>query len=452
MSNTDSARAPSYFSQVFERQILAQKQASDEGGPTPRVRTVYIDRDPETFCDIARHLQGYHVQPKDGAHFVRLFADAQFYSLPKLISQLFESEIYISIGNKPFRLNRDIFASPGNTPNYFTIGFAMFFTQPSQVFPGLNREGLLRPPSIMPPEVPNRSPQVFEEIIQLLRGYQVHIRNEDHRQQLLRDCKYFHLKGLEQKLIAHDISWNFERRKHEITIRLEDVKPSGISIISDDNTIPTNTTTPQPGWINYSRPYVDEQPRELILEISGESAKLDPKAGRIEFSGLTKQRMAALLGVISSKLGLPVSQEWPMGLKMVESLEKANGSLRQGINAGAATRNPGNTPISDERVKVSLGEDTFLMVDGVEVNVKEFAMVGEGDESGGDGMEERNKKRKRSDDGKKEAEWVVKKGQWRLKIQPVEGKKNGVGVVLMGVNVDAFASERARNKRRVFLK
>ena len=44
------------------------------------MRTLYIDRDPDTFRDIALHLQGYHITPKDGEHFVKLFADAQFYS------------------------------------------------------------------------------------------------------------------------------------------------------------------------------------------------------------------------------------------------------------------------------------------------------------------------------------------------------------------------------------
>ena len=44
------------------------------------MRTLYIDRDPITFKDISLHLQGYHVQPRDGSHFVKMFADAQFYS------------------------------------------------------------------------------------------------------------------------------------------------------------------------------------------------------------------------------------------------------------------------------------------------------------------------------------------------------------------------------------
>lgn len=87
----ESFRAPSYFSKFFEEQL---RKNEDGGGG---VRTLYIDRDPSTFQDIARHLQGmryilpenksipneaigYHVQPRDGGHYVRIFADAQFYS------------------------------------------------------------------------------------------------------------------------------------------------------------------------------------------------------------------------------------------------------------------------------------------------------------------------------------------------------------------------------------
>ena len=68
-----SSDAPSYFSQFFEEQ-LRQNEGADN------VRTLYIDRDPATFEDISLHLQGYHVEPRDGPHFVKLFADAQFFS------------------------------------------------------------------------------------------------------------------------------------------------------------------------------------------------------------------------------------------------------------------------------------------------------------------------------------------------------------------------------------
>lgn len=73
----EKPRAPSYFSQFFLCQL---KQAEENSDHSNTVRTLYIDRDPITFTDISLHLQGYHISPRDGGHFVRLFADAQFYS------------------------------------------------------------------------------------------------------------------------------------------------------------------------------------------------------------------------------------------------------------------------------------------------------------------------------------------------------------------------------------
>ena len=52
-----SLRAPSYFSKFFEEQLRQNEDSS--GG----VRTLYIDRDPATFHDICRHLQGNSAQP-----------------------------------------------------------------------------------------------------------------------------------------------------------------------------------------------------------------------------------------------------------------------------------------------------------------------------------------------------------------------------------------------------
>ena len=92
MTRTENSRAPSYFSRFFEEQL---QQHDDSSGA---LRTLYIDRDPSTFQDICRHLQGEahchdgklirnqinkcagnYVQPRDGHNFVRLFADAQVY-------------------------------------------------------------------------------------------------------------------------------------------------------------------------------------------------------------------------------------------------------------------------------------------------------------------------------------------------------------------------------------
>lgn len=51
IDETESARAPSYFSQFFVQQIANLEEGQN-------IRTLYIDRDPITFRDIARHLQG----------------------------------------------------------------------------------------------------------------------------------------------------------------------------------------------------------------------------------------------------------------------------------------------------------------------------------------------------------------------------------------------------------
>ena len=45
-------RAPSYFSTYFEEELRREEQGN---GP---MKTLFIDRDPDTFADICRHLQG----------------------------------------------------------------------------------------------------------------------------------------------------------------------------------------------------------------------------------------------------------------------------------------------------------------------------------------------------------------------------------------------------------
>jgi hypothetical protein len=76
---TETIRAPSYFSHFFGEQL------HNNGGRAGDVKTLYIDRDPDTFRDIALHLQGYHITPRDSEHFVKLYADAQFYSCRYLV-------------------------------------------------------------------------------------------------------------------------------------------------------------------------------------------------------------------------------------------------------------------------------------------------------------------------------------------------------------------------------
>lgn len=365
------------------------EKAKENGtDPSNSIRTLYIDRDPLTFRDISLHLQGYHVSPRDGQHFVRLFADAQFYSLPRLISQLYEESIFMSIGHREFQIPRDLFSDPGNTPNFFSLGFAIFFSNPEEIFPGLVRQGLIRPPSIVPPSVPGRSADTFAELLHLLRGYPVHIRDDEHRASLLRDCRYFNFKGLEQRLIPHAISFNQTRHREEIVLRLEDILKSGISVLPDPLSQAGQLgADPAAGWVNYARPFVDEKPFELVLEIGGENMRLHfglgaaaattttstngsppppasasspspsesgpgASATRVEFFRDARTRITKLFEVIASKLNLPPTTQ-PLGLLMAAG----------GASSQPAT--PGKTPLSeDDWVKCVLEPETSITLDG----------------------------------------------------------------------------------------
>jgi len=461
-----SSDAPSYFSQFFERQV---KQAEENGEDlSSTIRTLYIDRDPMTFRDISLHLQGYHVQPRDATHFVRLFADAQFYSLPKLISQLHEESIFTSIGHREFQIPRDLFTDPGNSPNFFSLGFAMFFSHPEELFPGLDREGLLRPPSIVPSSVPGRSAETFAEILQLLRGYPLSIRDEAHRASLLRDCRYFNFKGLEQRLIPHAISFNQARQREEIALRIRDILKSGITVAPEPTSV-----DPLAGWVNYARPYIDDRSFELILEIGEECTRLHFGPGssvRAEFFREVRIRVAKLFEVIATKLNLPPTTQ-PLGLLMAKG------------GASSQPPTPGNTPLSEDLVRVVLDPEANITLDGSPWELEsdhQFGYSGAGaggnmsapSSAGGLGggqdspmstsiPQHYGRKRRRVNShgfGSSQGgaaggveEWIVKTGQWRLRIQGAKNGKAAVECVLVAVKLDAMSSEQSRNSQRPFL-
>lgn len=379
-------------------------------------------------------------------------------SVPKLVSQLYEESIFMSIGHREFQIPRDLFMDPGNSPNYFSLGFAIFFSSPDEIFPGLDREGLLRPPSILPPSVPGRSADVFEQLLHLLRGYPVHIRDDEHRQSLLRDCRYFNFKGLEQRLIPHSISYNQSRRREEIVLRLEDILKSGTTVALE----PT-AADPLAGWVTYARPYVESQSYELVLEIGGEATKLHLSSMRVEFFRDAKIRIARLFEVIAAKLNLPPTTA-PLGLLMAKG----------GASSQPAT--PGNTPLSEgDLVRAVLGPEASIVLDGkpwsppghplsavdTEAGVSPDIEFSPASVSGASSTAAQPARKRRRFDhldsvaessyGATADEWVIRTGQWRLSIRGAKNGKAAVECVLVAVKLDALSSEQTRNAARGFL-
>lgn len=327
----------------------------------------------------------------------------------------------------------------------------------------------------------------------------MHIRNDSHRAELLRDCRYFHLRGLEQKIIAHEITYNSERQKQEICLRLEDVKPSGVSYTSDDSLGEKSSIG---GWVYYARPFVDDTSYEMVVEIGGESTVLDLTDMRADFHGLAKARVSSLFQVVANKMNLPTNA--PLGLMM----------LSGGRSSQSAS--PGHTPLSEDRVKVRFETVSDITLDGESFDVDWDSSMGQvmlhgpstapsESESESDVMSEGNpskpthsmasgqqrrpqtrqtpagsssqgaaaargslpvspiqtsrlsapstKKRKRQSSQGDLGEWTIRTGQWRLRVQPnlQDSIRGGFEIVFIGVKIDAFSSERARNSRRSFL-
>lgn len=299
--------------------------------------------------------------------------------------------------------------------------------------------------------MPNRSADIFADLLRFLQGYPVSVRDEAHRADLLRDARYFHLKGLEQRLLPCETSYNLARERSEVLIRLEDIRQSGLSFVPDDSpnlstdpSVKSSTASSTPssaapilappyrGWIHYARPFVDDSAYFLVMEISGstESTKLDLQSMRASFSGHTKARIASLFQVVANKMNLPVTQ--PLGLMMMET---GGGVAAQPVSLA-------NSGISGDTVRVSIGRDAWVVVDGA---------VGEWD--GDEDIDEGKGMPPLRVGGVLVAttQWVIHKGQWRLRVRSMDGDPERVEVVLCAVRLEAFTEERTRNGRRGFL-
>lgn len=338
----------------------------------------------------------------------------------------------MSIGHREFQIPRDLFKDPGNSPNFFTLGFAIFFSSPDDLFPGLDRRDLIRPPSIMPPSVPHRSADTFEEILHLLRGNPVNVRDETHRQTLLRDVRYFNFKGLEQRLISHCTSYNQLRARHQILLRIEDIYKSGISVFPEQPS--AVEAAPSHGWVNYARPYLSDKPAELVLQIGGNTSRVGPLepiirddfasspgstifTAQLEFFLDVKKRVARLFDVVGSLLKVSVVQ----ADQLVALIDR-------------------NTAITLD------GKDFTGHLDGDDQADEDVDMMAAGTD-----LPPRKRRRtvdSRQRPGVETSGWVIRTGQWRLRTRCLHGT---LECLFVAVKLEAFSSEHSSNAMAEFL-
>jgi hypothetical protein len=269
-----------------------------------------------------------------------------------------------------------------------------------------------------------------------LGGYPLHVRDGDHRAELLRDCRYFHLRGLEQRLIPHQIAVHPRSGQPEITLRFEDVKGSGISfVVASPSSAAASGAASKSGTVHYARPFVDDTPRELIMEIGAECTILDHETSQARFTGPAKARITRLLRAIT---------------------DRVNGATNVCRNEQFRFQ------IHHSEAHVTLDGKAADVV-AVQRTVTKVATQGPGPS-----QESASKKRKLDPDADADAgpnasasagtepenvTWMVRTGQWRVQAQQQHEATKGASleIVLVAVKVDAYTTERARNAGKRFL-
>ncbi|KAG0325272.1 hypothetical protein BGZ99_000849 [Dissophora globulifera] len=171
---------------------------------------------PNFFSDnIVKHMQGYYVAARDEVHLENLVMDAHFYRLQRLIENLRQT-MFVNVSGTVFKISRETISN--DSPNFFQL-----------LEPFADRN--------LTPTFFCRSPELFKDILSHLQGYEIHIRDKIHRNNLLKEARYFKLNGLIQKLsLGTDYIYSGfptkpeERIKPEVTMILRNIRVKDVLV------------------------------------------------------------------------------------------------------------------------------------------------------------------------------------------------------------------------------
>lgn len=236
--------APSYFTAYF-----SQPENAD--------LVLFIDRNPKVFEFIYNHLQGYHVNIQTDFEFVHLWLDSYYFCLKRLQKLLDDEDVFASIGGKSFKIPKSLFVRTGNYPNYFLINYDSLLTDNRKI---IEQKSMIRPPPQRPATAATRSPELFSDLVEILKGNSAVIKDDNHRKLLIKECKYFRLLELEQRITKHKLVFNPFLKTVEILLDLNDLSSKGIFNVS---------TGPQDErCIEYARPnMIKELQRPLLVQL-----------------------------------------------------------------------------------------------------------------------------------------------------------------------------------------
>ncbi|CAG8634279.1 14713_t:CDS:2 [Racocetra fulgida] len=119
-----------------------------------------------------------------------------------------------------------------DSPNYFTEIFSSPLEEARTKTMIIDRDPAIFTDIVSAPPIIDRDPELFSDILRYLQGYEIGIKDEVHRQNLLKDARFYHFKGLAEKLLASTVTVNgfgkHDCAKNEILFRLKDIRTSGV--------------------------------------------------------------------------------------------------------------------------------------------------------------------------------------------------------------------------------
>ncbi|CAI4058232.1 hypothetical protein SKDZ_04G3510 [Saccharomyces kudriavzevii ZP591] len=326
-----SSDGPSFFTEYFSKK-RSPVDSSDSNchavEPTEN-EALFIDRSSEVFEWIYQHLQGYMIEIKDEVQYTMLFADAMYYNLPRLRSLLKETDYYYTnVGGQSFKIAKNLFRRKGDSPNYFEIYAATVYVDVEEL---IVSKKLLRPPPHSAPYIP-RSSEFFKDLLTLLGGASLDL-DDNRRDALIKECRYYRFLNLEQRLIKSQITYNPIIRKEEICLLLKDLSKKGITFpatsafssspcfeggfCSADESDKSLQTCDQPeakrskldiaeqnndfwNMLCYKRPFLDNHARELIFQIDSTDCTIifnkESKSIHVDMVGESAKSFEALFG------------------------------------------------------------------------------------------------------------------------------------------------------------